>query len=132
MFVRVISALLGLIYVGDAAFTLIAPHAWFAVVSGVADAGPYNQHFVRDIGAVALVVGLVLVWHAIAKRPPVSGLWVVAGLFSFHALIHLAELFAGERTLRAALEQDLGAVHVPALVVVCLAAWAQRQAARTG
>ena len=35
-------------------FMLLAPHAWYPAVPGVTETGPYNPHFVRDIGAAYL------------------------------------------------------------------------------
>jgi hypothetical protein len=37
---------------------------WYASVPGVVETGPYNPHFVQDIGAAFLVAGL-----ALAARP---------------------------------------------------------------
>jgi hypothetical protein len=127
MLVRLLSGVLGLFAVLNAAVLLTVPRSWFMSVPGVVDMGPFNPHLVRDLGAAALVVGLVLVWHAISRLPPVSGLWAAAGMFSFHALIHLSEDLTGARSMRAALVQDLPLVYLPALLTICLAAAAARK-----
>lgn len=131
MLARLLSALLGVAAVLNAAIMLIAPRIYFTSVPGVVDTGPFNAHLVRDLGAAGLAAGLVLAWHAISRLPPLSGLWVAAGMFCFHALIHPSEFVAGGRTVRAALVQDLPLVYFPALVTVCLAVVAARKAAET-
>ena len=37
---------------------LLAGAAWYASVPGVSETGPYNPHFIQDIGAAFLVAGL--------------------------------------------------------------------------
>jgi hypothetical protein len=49
--VRIVAAALGLVLGANALFQLIAPLAWYDSVPGVIATGPFNAHFVRDIGA---------------------------------------------------------------------------------
>ena len=53
--------LLGLGLVANGLVMLTVPAIWYARVPGVVDTGPFNAHFVRDIGAAYLVCGLALV-----------------------------------------------------------------------
>jgi hypothetical protein len=38
-------------------FMLVSPENWYFTVSGVTSPGPFNQHFVRDIGLIFLFLG---------------------------------------------------------------------------
>ena len=49
--------------------TMLAnPDAWYGLLPGVVQTGPFNPHFVRDIGAAYLVTGATFLWFAIADR----------------------------------------------------------------
>jgi hypothetical protein len=73
---------------------LVAGSPWYASVPGVAETGPYNPHFVLDIGAAFLVAGLALgvrAWRPAYWPAGVAG----AGFLAAHALIHLAMIVTG-------------------------------------
>ncbi len=53
--------ILGLLAAVNGLFMLIAPDSWYPITPGVPDTGPFNQHFVRDIGCAFLVTGVSLV-----------------------------------------------------------------------
>jgi hypothetical protein len=113
---RLLSALLGLSAAANGAFMLAAGGRWFESTPGVAATGPFNPHFVADVGVAYLVAGLALA--APALRPA----WWPAALagalfFAGHAAIHLAGILRGA-THHAGFE--LALVVVPA----ALALWA--------
>jgi hypothetical protein len=41
---------------------LAVPAIWYASVPGVSETGAFNPHFIRDIGAAYLIVGMTLPW----------------------------------------------------------------------
>lgn len=43
---------LGLLLAANGLFMLADPVQWYAMVPGVPETGPFNPHFVRDIGAI--------------------------------------------------------------------------------
>jgi hypothetical protein len=109
--------LLGLGLVGNGLIMLAVPAPWYALVPGVVDTGPFNAHFVRDIGAAYLVCGAALVWFAMrpAARPAAQ---IGAAFLAVHALTHLFDAATG----REAAEQLL--VNVPAVFLPpALAIW---------
>ncbi|HEY0437704.1 MAG TPA: hypothetical protein VGC92_13770, partial [Phenylobacterium sp.] len=57
---RSISAFLALVMAGNGLAMLFAGLWWYGVVPGVTATGPFNPHFVRDIGAAYLVSGTAL------------------------------------------------------------------------
>jgi len=90
---------------------------WYALVPGVTDTGPYNGHFIQDIGIAFLIAGLALA--ATAWRP---ALWPAglagASFLAGHALLHLAGLVAGHAHHAAF---DLAVIVVPAALAVITA-----------
>jgi len=75
----------------NGAFMLIDGARWYDSVPGLAHTGPYNPHFVADIGAAYLVAGLALI--ARAWRPRYWPAAIAGAAFMVaHALIHVADL----------------------------------------
>lgn len=91
---RVISALIALLYGANGVIMLIDPFRWYATTPGVMETGPFNFHFVTDIGFI-YVAGAAgfLAW---AIRPALGvGMLALAALWpALHAGFHLA-LMAG-------------------------------------
>jgi hypothetical protein len=113
---RLIAALLGATGALNGAFMLIDGARWYDSVPGLAHTGPYNPHFVADIGAAYLVASLALI--ARAWRPRYWPAAVAGAAFLVaHALIHVADLtMARSGDWRV----DIFLVIIPA----ALAAWA--------
>lgn len=67
---------------------------WYALVPGVPETGPYNPHFVLDIGVAFLAAGLALAAAAWRPRYWAAGA-AGAGFLAGHGLIHLIEILEG-------------------------------------
>jgi hypothetical protein len=88
---RVLAAVLGAAGALNGAFMLIDGARWYDTVPGLAHTGPFNPHFVADIGAAYLVAGAALiarVWRPRYWPAAVAG----AAFMAAHALIHVADL----------------------------------------
>jgi len=74
------------------------PQTWYGMVPGVPDTGPFNPHFVRDIGCAYLMAGGALAWFAAqpAARPAAQA---GAVFLALHALVHLWDAAAGREHL---------------------------------
>src|SRR5258708_29034726 len=59
-----VSIALGVALAANGVFMLAGPNAWYAAVPGVVETGPFNPHFVRDIGAAYLACGGALGGYA--------------------------------------------------------------------
>jgi hypothetical protein len=112
-----IFAIFGAVCLGNALWMLAGPLHWYhELPAAVPDTGPFNPHFVRDIGTAFLAVGAALVWAALAQ-PLRAPLLAVAALFlGGHALVHVYD------TLRGALGHahwwiDLPGVYLPAMII---------------
>jgi hypothetical protein len=107
---RWFAAILAVFNIANGLAMLFASASWWDSVPGVPDTGPFNPHFVQDVGAAFLVAGLALA--ARAWRP---ALWpaAVAGaaFLAAHAVIHLVMIASGHDHHAAA---DLVAVILPA------------------
>jgi hypothetical protein len=89
-----IAGALGALNIGNGAVMLINGRYWYDAAPGVPDTGPFNPHFVADIGAAFVVAGLALVVRAWRSHYWPAAL-VGAGFLSAHGLIHLAGLLGG-------------------------------------
>ncbi|HEX2568189.1 MAG TPA: DUF4345 family protein [Polyangia bacterium] len=90
LLVPVILWLVGLGSVANALWMLAAPRAWYHhLPAEVPDFGPYNEHFIRDIGCAFLTVGASLAWAA--SRPALRRPLIAVGalFFGLHALLHI-------------------------------------------
>ncbi|MEK7266093.1 MAG: hypothetical protein AAB227_08340 [Pseudomonadota bacterium] len=89
-----LAAVIGAISAANGLLMLIAGQEWFSSTPGVADTGPYNPHFVADVGAAYLIAGLALLARAL--RPQWWPAAVAGALFFVaHALIHVAGILGG-------------------------------------
>jgi len=120
---------LGLAALANGGFMLISPDDWYTAVPGVIPTGPFNQHFIRDIGLIFTLLGAGLLM-GVARPDLRSLLWTaVAVWLGGHALFHVWEVLAGICG-PSALVRDFAAVSLPAIITCALAIWAARQAPR--
>jgi hypothetical protein len=91
---RLCGGLLGIVQVALGLLMIVAPRAFYDAVPGVPETGPYNPHFVRDIGCAFLVAGVGLAWGATDPRGRAAAAAGAAFLW-LHALIHVWDGLAG-------------------------------------
>jgi hypothetical protein len=111
-----LAGIIGILLAANGLAMLALPQAWYGAVPGVAETGPFNPHFVRDIGCAYLVAGGALLGFAWDRRWRAAAL--AGGVFlALHALVHLWDWVAGREALDH-LVQDIPAVFVlPALAL---------------
>lgn len=130
MVVIIMVALNGLFLFGNGLFMLGVPSAWYHFVPGVPHTGPFNQHFVRDIGLIQMFLGAAF---GIEMIRPASRLELWAAATSWliaHAVLHLWEVAVGICS-PSVIVRDFPAVTLPALLGVALTAWAWRSSSST-
>jgi hypothetical protein len=117
---RALASILGLGFGANGLWMLIVPEAWYHAVPGVADTGPMNIHFIRDIGNAYLVAALGLLW--LARSPKRAWPAALAGaiFLTLHALVHVWE-FASGREIAHHMLADLPGVFLPAIIALWLA-----------
>jgi hypothetical protein len=107
----IVAWLLGIGLAANGLAMLAVPAGWYDAVPGVPETGPFNPHFVRDIGAAYLVAGAAIVWFAIDRhaRPAAQA---AAAFLVLHALVHLWDAVAGREHAHQLLV-DLPTVFLP-------------------
>ncbi|MGD9980479.1 MAG: hypothetical protein AB7H66_10415 [Hyphomonadaceae bacterium] len=113
---RWLAGALGIFSALNGVFMLADGARWYDTIPGVPHTGPFNPHFVADIGVAYLVSSLALVaraWRARYWPAAVAG----AAFMTGHAVIHLLDVIS-ERTGNVGV--DVWLVITPALI----AAWA--------
>jgi len=111
---RWIAAILGVFNAANGLGMLFAGSMWWNSVPGVPDTGPYNAHFVQDVGAAFLVAGITLLvraWRPAYWPAAVAG----SGFPVVHGLIHVVMIVTGHDHHAGA---DLAAVIVPAALAL--------------
>lgn len=104
-------------------FMLISPANWHFAVPGVTITGPFNQHFVRDIGLIFMLVAIAML-TGFARPMARIPLWSAGALWlSAHALLHLCEVASGICGT-GALARDFSAVTLSAMFAAALVLWA--------
>jgi hypothetical protein len=114
---RLIAAIIAIPTLFNGLVMLFAGSHWYQSVPGVTDTGPFNPHFVQDIGIAFLVTGLALAARAWRPRywpAAVAG----AGFLAAHALLHLL-LIIGGHDHHATF--NLLAVVLPSAIALCSA-----------
>lgn len=91
MFFRFGLGFLGLFYLVNAGWMLLAPHGWYLATPGVPGTGPFNPHFVCDIGLAFLASGVMLL--AGARGGVAATTLALAGAVwpALHGLFHIWE-----------------------------------------
>ncbi len=125
--VPVLAAILGLGAVANGLIMLAVPGDWYVAVPGVTTTGPFNQHFIRDIGLIFVLIGVAYIWGA--ARPAMRvALWGAATFWlAGHALFHLWEVAVGICGT-SAIARDFPAVTLPAMIGAGFTVWALRDA----
>ncbi|CUS45286.1 MAG: hypothetical protein V4610_05400 [Pseudomonadota bacterium] len=125
--VPVLAAILGLGAVANGLIMLVVPGDWYVAVPGVTTTGPFNQHFIRDIGLIFVLIGVAYIWGA--ARPAMRvALWGAATFWlAGHALFHLWEVAVGICGT-SAIARDFPAVTLPAMIGAGFTVWALRDA----
>lgn len=111
--------MLGLAALGNGVFMTIAPDPWYWLVPGVPDRGPFNQHFLRDIGINYMLIGAAFIYGALySKHRLILWLMPTAWLVG-HAIFHVWEVLVGICGPESLIE-DFAGVTLPALFALSL------------
>src|SRR5262249_39220792 len=85
--------------------------------------GPFNQHFLRDIGLIFLLLGGAFLVRVIRTKSRVV-LWAAATLWLIgNALFHLWEVEVG-MSPESVIPPDFPSLTAPGRIAIALTAWA--------
>jgi hypothetical protein len=125
---RIAAAVLALALGANAMVMLAAGAWWYGAVPGVGETGPYNAHFVKDVGAAYLVAAAALAWHAVRPAAARGAMIGAAGFLAFHGVIHIADALSGGDALGEFI-RDFPGVFLPAILAVWIAGPTRSKAA---
>ena len=115
-----ILVVMGVGLLANALWMLAGPMHWYEELpAAVPDTGPFNPHFVRDIGCAFLTSGVGLLWAAgsPAVRFPLTALVTV--FLVAHALLHVYDTLVGNLPSDH-WYLDFAGVYAPAILLVWL------------
>lgn len=115
-----LAGLMALLLGANGLLMLAAPLAWYDAVPGVPATGPFNGHFVRDVGAVYLMCAAALCWYASRPAQAWPALAMAALWLTPHSAIHVYDASCGASPL-ADLWRDAVGVHLFAAISLALA-----------
>lgn len=116
---RYFAGLMALMLAGNGVAMIFASLAWYDVVPGVPLTGPFNGHFVKDIGATYLACGMGLAWFAWRPMQGWAAMAVAAVWLTLHALVHVYDAACGSSPW-ADVQRDFVGVYLFAAVPLAL------------
>ncbi len=121
-----LAVVLGMAAIANGLYMLHSPTSWYYAVPGVTTTGPFNQHFIRDIGLIFLLLGGAFVFGVVWPRYQIVA-WGAPTIWLWgHAVFHFWEVAVGICGV-SALARDFPAVTLPALLGTLITGWAVRE-----
>ena len=115
----------GVFNTANGMWMLLVPRSWYyELPAGIPDTGPLNVHFVRDIGAAFLTLGLAFCFTAPQASRHRGVVLAAASFYLLHAFIHVFDLATRSLDAHHWL-LDLPGIFLPAvaLAVLCAPRW---------
>ena len=122
MWQRIVLAIVVLVLVFNGVHMLFAPEHWYHSIDSVVFTGPFNPHFVRDIGCAYLASGVGLALGAWRLRWLMPAGLTALTFLAAHAGIHLWESTVGHTAAaaHAGLVDAAGVYGPPLLALVVI------------
>lgn len=96
---------------------LLAPNHWYFNLPGrVPDFGPMNEHFVRDLGCVFVLIAIVSLRGAFESAWRKNALFIIQFWLVSHAFIHLLDTLRGLVSMEH-LYMDIPLCYAPPVLV---------------
>jgi hypothetical protein len=115
MLSRTLAVLTAALMTANGIAMLLAPVWWYGAIPGVVLTGPFNSHFIADIGAAYLVVGGAFAAFAWRPAQMLPALAAATGFLTLHAFIHIRAAIVSP-TCGHDLVRDFPGVFLPALI----------------
>lgn len=107
-------------------YILIAPETFYRQTPGLVEMGPYNAHFVIDVGLVFITVGVGIIYGIVRRNNSVivfAAMWPL-----LHALFHMKIWGHRGFLFDTIWFSDLAGVIVPGVILAFLALTGSRKA----
>lgn len=124
---RIVSVILAVILGVNGLIMLFASFWWYNAVPGVIATGPYNPHFVRDIGATYVMVAAALAWFAWRPAQGWPALVAGAAFMAMHGAIHIFDASCSTSPF-SAIARDFPGVFIPTILTAALAIFCKPKA----
>ena len=112
-----ILAIIGTAMIANALWMLMGPMHWYTELpAAVPDTGPFNPHFVRDIGCAFLTCGVGLIWASRSMRYRFPLIAMATFFLLTHALLHVYDTMVGNLP-STHWELDFAGVYLPAMIL---------------
>ena len=118
---------IALLLAGNGVHMLVAPEHWYHSLESVPHTGPFNAHFVRDIGCANLAAALGLAFGALRAVWLVPGALTALAFVGPHAGVHLWELATGHHSAAHTGLVDIVGIYGPPLAVAAALLYAPRR-----
>jgi hypothetical protein len=116
----------------NALWMLASPAHWYAnLPAGIPATGPLNEHFVRDLGCIYLMVGLALAAAVVRPSLRISAMVLASAWYLTHALVHVYDTARGLLTDGHWWRYDLVPIYGATLLLLLLTAKLARTEPRT-
>ena len=105
-------------YLFTGLYVAVLPHDFYLTAPGARETGPYNMHFVRDVGFAFITSSVAMGYGIFANAKPVmvfGSLWLL-----IHGLFHLTLWVLHGMQLDRAAMVDAVVVSIPAIAVFAL------------
>ncbi len=96
---------------------LVWPQIWYQIVPTVPYTGPFNGHFVRDIGCAYLTSAGALGWYAFEPSRARSAALTGLAFLLAHAVVHVWDALVGRCTPHHFAEDFVGVFLLPLLAL---------------
>src|ERR1051325_6939002 len=116
---RYLAAVMALVFVANGVAMLGVPLTWYDTVPGVPTTGPFNPHFVCDIGAIYLMCAAGLGWFAWRPAQGWPAMAAAATWLTLHMAVHVYDATCGASPLPDVQRAFVG-VYVLALIPLAL------------
>jgi len=123
---KVVFALFAAGNLANGLWMLANPGHWYIhLPANVPGTGPLNEHFVRDIGCIFLLIGVALAIAVFRPRFRLTALLFATSFYGAHALVHVYDSMRGLLP-PGQWRYDLGPVYATTLVLIVLSVWLAR------
>lgn len=111
--------IISILYLANGLMMLITPLLWYQLTPGVSETGPFNSHFIRDIGLAftGAAFSALLIFFSRYKKYAATAAPII--FIGGHSIFHLVEFFHHQPP---ALEiaRDFGLIIIPSIFFCAL------------
>ncbi len=117
---KIILGLFALGNLGNGLWMLASPAHWYIHLPGnIPGSGPLNEHFVRDIGCIFLLMGIALAIAVFQRKARLPAMLLTTAFYGTHALVHIYDSARGLFP-PGQWKDDLGPVYATAALLIVL------------